>query len=182
MWKFSKRDEMWQHGNEATEKLLEMSIATVKRKTGSFVKARKPRGISTTKPSHLKEIIPIFTGPWKSKPPGYGQIDTVVHCGNSLRGDMVYSVNYTDVATLWVSFSAQWNKGQEATQRSLSRIKQKYHLRYLECIQIQGVSLSIMLLKIGVMMRVSNSPDQDRIIKMIMPMWNKRMDMLLEDS
>ena len=126
-----QRDEMWQHGNEATEKLLEMSIATVKRKTGSFVKARKPRGISTTKPSHLKEIIPIFTGPWKSKPPGYGQIDTVVHCGNSLRGDMVYSVNYTDVATLWVSFSAQWNKGQEATQRSLSRIKQKVPFKIL---------------------------------------------------
>lgn len=126
-----QRDEMWQHGSEATKKLLEMSEATVKRRVGGFMKARKPRGLSSTKPSHLKEVIPIFTGPWESKPPGYGQIDTVVHCGSSLAGDMAYSVNYTDVAVLWHSFAAQWNKGQEETQKSLSRIKQKVPFKIL---------------------------------------------------
>ncbi len=127
-----KRDTMWQHSDEATDKLLQMSEATVKRRVGNFMKAKKPRkGISSTKPSHLKAIIPIFTGPWETKGPGYGQIDTVVHCGNSLAGDMVYSVNYTDVAVLWNSFSAQWNKGQEATQSSLARIKQKVPFKIL---------------------------------------------------
>lgn len=121
-----KRDKLWKHTNEATEKLLQMSLATVKRKVGNFMKARKFRkGISTTKPSLLKEIIPIFTGPWKDKPPGYGQIDTLVHCGGSLLGDMAFSVNFTDVPTLWVSFNAQWNKGQRATRDSLKRIKEK---------------------------------------------------------
>lgn len=121
-----QRDKMWSHSENTTVKLLEMSEATVKRRVAEFMKSRISRkGKSATSPSNLKEIIPIFTGPWRDKPPGYGQIDTVVHCGNSLVGDLVYSVNYTDIATLWVSFSAQWNKGQRATRDSLKRIKEK---------------------------------------------------------
>lgn len=124
--KIFQRDNQWDHSSEATKKLLEMSEATVKRKVGNFLKARKRRkGISATKPGKLKEIIPIFTGPWTDKPPGYGQIDTVVHCGASLLGDMIFSVNYTDVSVLWVSFSAQWNKGERSTKESLARIRQK---------------------------------------------------------
>jgi hypothetical protein len=103
-----------------------MSEATVKRKVGGFCKARSWRkGQSTTKPSDLKEIIPIFTGPWEDLGPGHGQIDTVVHCGHALLGNMAYSVNYTDVCTLWVSFGAQLNKGQRATRDNLKKIKNK---------------------------------------------------------
>lgn len=121
-----QRDKMWHHTQGATKKLLMMSEATVKRKVGNFMKARHPRkGLSSTKPSQLKEIIPIFTGSRENKPPGYGQIDTVVHCGGSLLGDMVFSVNYTDVAVLWISLVAQWNKGERATRKSLQRIKSK---------------------------------------------------------
>lgn len=121
-----KRDKLWPHNNSATEKLLAMSEATVKRKVGRFLKARNWRkGQSTTKPSDLKEIIPIFTGPWDNLDPGHGQIDTVVHCGHTLLGNMAYSVNYTDVPTFWVSFGAQMNKGQRATRDNLKKIKNK---------------------------------------------------------
>lgn len=121
-----KRDGMWNYSEIATAKLLEMSEATAKRRVGNFMKSKvTSHGKSATKPSHLKEIIPIFMGPWQDKPPGYGQVDTVVHCGASLAGDMAWSVNYTDVCTLWVSFAAQWNKGQHATRNSLKRIKEK---------------------------------------------------------
>jgi len=103
-----------------------MSEATIKRRVALFMGSKQmKKGKSSTRPSQLKEIIPIFTGPWEGKPPGFGQIDTVVHCGSSLLGDLVYSVNYTDISTLWVSFSAQWNKGQKATRDSLKRIKEK---------------------------------------------------------
>lgn len=118
-----KKTNEWLHTHSITGKLLEMSEGTVKRKISSFVKARSKRtGYSTTKPSHIKNIIPIFIGPWNLKPPGYGQIDTVVHSGESLRGDMIFSVNYTDIATFWVSLAAQWNKGQENTRKSLDSI------------------------------------------------------------
>ena len=120
------RDKMWKHGGEATDKLLFMSEGTAKRRVAGFMKARRiRRGLGSTKPSQLKVIVPIFTGPWRDKPPGFGQLDTVVHCGSSLLGDMAYTLNYTDVATLWVIPRAQWNKGQEATLRSMKVIKER---------------------------------------------------------
>jgi hypothetical protein len=80
-----QRDKMWKHGDVATGKLFGMSEHTVRRRVASFDKAKKKgKGLSGTKPSLLKSIIPIFSVPWKGMPPGYGQIDTVAHCGHSL--------------------------------------------------------------------------------------------------
>ena len=121
-----KRDGKWNHRPETTEKLLRMSEGTMKTKVGSFMKARHTHhGTSSTSPSALKNIIPVFNGPWKGKPPGFGQTDTVVHCGNTLLGDMLFSLNYTDVATLWIGLAGQWNKGQRATQESLQKIRSR---------------------------------------------------------
>lgn len=50
-----RRDGIWNNSNEATGKLLEMSLGTVKLKTRGFMKARKRgRGFSSTSPSNLK--------------------------------------------------------------------------------------------------------------------------------
>jgi hypothetical protein len=118
-----QRDGMWHHTAEATEKLLFMSTSTLERRVTHFQKVRRLRkGISATRPSHLKQIVPIFTGPWTDKPPGYGQVDTVLHSDSS-AGNAVYTLNYTDAATLLVVPRAQWNKGQEATRESMRRIK-----------------------------------------------------------
>jgi hypothetical protein len=118
-----QREKMWNHSDEATGKLLSMSEMTVRRRVGKFMEARKKRhGISDTKPSHLKHLVPIFIGPWDDKPPGFGQADTVRH-SNTAFGDAVYSLNYTDAASLGVFTKAQWNKGQEATRDSLQYIK-----------------------------------------------------------
>lgn len=126
-----KRDKMWNHNDEATGKLLSMSEMTVRRRVGTFMKARAKRhGISDTKPSHLKHLVPIFIGPWNDKPPGYGQIDTVRH-SNSAFGDAVYSLNYTDAASLAVFTRAQWNKGMEATRDSLEWIRKHMYFPML---------------------------------------------------
>ena len=118
-----KRDRMWNYGQAATEKLLAMSMATLKRRVGKFMKARKARkGISSTKPSAIKHLVPVFIGPWKDKEPGFGQVDTVRH-SNSAFGDAVYSLNYTDAATLTPVLRAQWNKGQQATRDGMRAIK-----------------------------------------------------------
>ena len=119
------RDNMWKHGDIATFKLRAMKPATVKRRVGNFLKARRRKsGVSATRPSHLKHIIPTFSGPWKKLPPGNGQIDTVIH-NDTLRGDAVYSVNYTDSATCLCVPRAQWNKGQEATLESMKKMREK---------------------------------------------------------
>jgi len=119
-----KRDKMWKQGDVATGKLLIMSMGTMKNRVRKFLKARgKGRGISSTEASQIKHIIPIFHGDWSVKLPGTGQIDTVVHSGHTLKGDLVFTLNYIDVPTLWDITRAQWNKGQVATKDSLSYIK-----------------------------------------------------------
>ena len=119
------RDKMWKHVDATTAKLRAMKLATVKRRVGNFLKARGKRsGVSATRPSHLKNIIPIFNGPWKELPPGNGQIDTVLH-NDTMLGDAVYTLNYTDSATCLCIQRAQWNKGQEATLESMKEIKKK---------------------------------------------------------
>ena len=121
-----ERDGMWRHGEETTAQLLAMSEGLVKLRVSKFSSAaRIHHGISATKPSQLTELIPVFIGPWKDKPPGYGQLDTVAHCGSSLVGAFAWTVNWTDVATLWGGRRAQWNKGQQATRDSLSYIRDK---------------------------------------------------------
>lgn len=119
-----KRDRQWKHSEEATEKLLLMSEHTVRLRVTKFRENRGGRkGLSSTRPSSLKAIIPIFKGPWKDLPPGHEQIDTVAHCGDTLLGDFAYSLSAIDSAAYWTTTRAQWNKGQEATARSMQSIQ-----------------------------------------------------------
>ena len=120
-----ERDGMWWHTNEATHLLLCMSVGTMKIRIGQFENERGRQGRGTTKPSDLKEIIPIRRGPWDSPPPGKGEVDTVAHCGETIAGDFCYSVQYTDVAVIWTCLSGQWNKGEIATRESIERIKRR---------------------------------------------------------
>jgi hypothetical protein len=128
-----KRDKMWKQSDEATGKLLAMSMGTMKNRIEKFLKARgKGHGMSSTKASLIKHIIPIFHGDWSEKLPGTGQIDTVVHSGHTLKGDLVFTLNYIDVPTLWDITRAQWNKGQVATQESLAYIQSMLPWKLLE--------------------------------------------------
>ena len=114
----------WPHAAETTEKLLAMSLGTVKDRLRKFVSTSgRHHGRGATVSSPLKEIVPIRTAPWDHPAPGYGEVDTVAHCGETLRGDYAYSVQYTDVAVLWTLLSAQWNKGMVATKESLQRMQ-----------------------------------------------------------
>lgn len=129
-----KRDKMWAHDERATELVLRMSLGTMKARIATFenVKRRGSRG--TTKPSDLKEIIPVRRGPWQNPPPGWGEVDTVAHCGSTIMGDFAYTVQYTDISTIWTCLAAQWQKGEEATTKSIERIERRlpFSLRGLD--------------------------------------------------
>ena len=128
-----QRDHMWHYEGETTELLLAMSCATVKRRAKKFAHLRKMiRGKSTTKPGSIKSLIPIRSGPWNEAPTGTVQIDTVAHCGNSIAGDFIYTVNATDVAVLWGGRRAQWNRGQEQTIHSMEAIDDDFSFPVLE--------------------------------------------------
>lgn len=120
-----KRDSMWEYDTLTTNKLLQMSLGTMKDRIAEFTKTRPRRGKGSTKPSDLREIIPIRRGPWRNPDQGFGEVDTVAHCGASLAGDYAYSVQYTDVAVIWTCLAAQWNKGETATKESIERIRRR---------------------------------------------------------
>lgn len=127
------RDGLWEYGREATAKLLEMSEHTVRRRIAKFEKSHgQGKGLSSTKPSALKSIIPIFKGPWKHLPPGHEQIDTVAHCGDTLLGDLVYTLSTIDACAYWMNVRAQWNKGQAATVLGLASIHAALPFRWIE--------------------------------------------------
>ena len=65
-------------------------------------------------------------------PPGYAQMDSVVHCGDMLTGDVVYSVGCVDFATYWSEYEAQWNKGQIVTCESLKLLRGRFPFPLIE--------------------------------------------------
>jgi len=116
----------WSYGDETLGKVRAMSIATLKRRINSW---RKKKGIhkgkSSTTPSLLKGMIPIRKShTWQDLGVGHLQIDSVVHCGDRLTGDVIYSVGGVDYATYWNFYATQWNKGQTETLKSLKKIEQ----------------------------------------------------------
>ena len=119
------RDNMWRHDQQATLLLQKMSLGTMKKKLVVLPHIKAKKGKGTTKPGILKEIIPIRRGPWENPEQGFGEIDTVAHCGSTLVGDYAYTVQYTDVRTIWTCLSAQWNKGEIATVESIERIEKR---------------------------------------------------------
>ncbi|MBU1705975.1 hypothetical protein KKG19_04615 [Patescibacteria group bacterium] len=119
-----RRDHAWAFGEETTTKLFEMSLGTLKKRVSKFKRMSFfSRSKGTTSPSAIHSIIPVRSGPWDDAVTGTVQIDTVAHCGGSTAGDYVYTVNSTDVPTLWGTRRAQWNKGQMATVQSMEAME-----------------------------------------------------------
>lgn len=116
-----RRPEWRDVGEAVAAQLRAASVSTLKRRIASFRRGDGlGRGRSATVPSPLKGMIPIRKShEWPGLPPGHAQADSVVHCGDLLTGDVVYSVGLVDHATYWSEYAAQWNKGQLATRRSL---------------------------------------------------------------
>ncbi len=89
---------------EVRSELEQMSPATIDRYL-TPARAKDPiRGKTTTKPgSLLRNSITIRkAGDEVETEPGFFEIDTVAHCGPTLKGEFARTVNYTDVHTGWV--------------------------------------------------------------------------------
>jgi hypothetical protein len=115
------RTGRWSYDDETTAKLCAMSLGSVKVYLRTFTRTQYCfGGRSTTRSSAIATLVPIRTDGWDTAETGVVQIDTVAHCGDTVSGDFVYTVNATDVATLWGTRRAQWQKGQYATQESIA--------------------------------------------------------------
>lgn len=105
--------------------LLNISHSTIERLLAPLRSKFMKIGLSTTKPGTiLKKQIPIKTDQWDETVPGYLEADTVAHCGNSVVGMYVHSVNTVDIATGWTEQRAVWGKGETGVLKAIKHIEQ----------------------------------------------------------
>lgn len=92
-------------------KLLDgISAATIDR----LLARRKTalHGLSATRPGTLlRQQIPIQGEVWDETRLGFLEADSVAHCGESLAGNFIWSLVYTDLCSSWTEGRAIWNKG-----------------------------------------------------------------------
>lgn len=108
------------------EKLQAISAATIDRLLRPVRAKARPKGWGGTKPGRwLKNQIPLATDQWDEKRPGFMEADTVAHCGDSLEGNFIWSLCFTDLATGWTELRAVWNKGAHGVMGAVREIESK---------------------------------------------------------
>ena len=96
------------------KKLLQISAASIDRLLKKERARYRGKGLCGTRPGgRLKHQIPIRTDNDDVDRPGFLEADTVAHCGNSLAGDFIWSITFTDIFCQWTENRATWNKGAE---------------------------------------------------------------------
>ncbi|HZD07379.1 MAG TPA: ISNCY family transposase [Candidatus Limnocylindrales bacterium] len=106
------------------EKLAAISAATIDRLLSPVRAKARPKGRGGTKPGRwLKNQIPLATKQWDEHRPGFMEADTVAHCGDSLEGDFIWSLCFTDLATGWTELRAVWNKGSHGIMEAVRDIE-----------------------------------------------------------
>jgi len=94
------------------KKLLSAVSAATLDRLLTDCKARARGGKSGTRPGTLlRHQVPIQGEVWDERRLGFLEADSVAHCGNSLAGNFIWSLTYTDLASTWTEGRAVWNKG-----------------------------------------------------------------------
>ena len=110
--------------DQVKKALLNISPATIDRLMAKSRYRYKKRGLATTKPgSIIKKRIPIKLNQWDETRPGFLEADTVAHCGDSVAGMFVYTVNCVDIASGWTAQRATWSKGERGTANAIQSIE-----------------------------------------------------------
>ena len=118
------------------QQVLQLSAATMDRLLKPLRGKYHKRGLATTKPgSLLKHHIPVKTNQWDETVPGFLEADTVAHCGNSMAGMFVFTVNATDLATGWSEQRAVWGKGERDVLAAIISIEHMlpFKVRGFDC-------------------------------------------------
>lgn len=104
--------------------LKQISPATIDRVIREFRGQFGKKGLSTTRPgSMIRELVPIRTNQWDENRPGFIEVDLVAHCGSSVSGQYVNTLNSVDIATGWNSMRAVWGKGEANTRKAIREIE-----------------------------------------------------------
>ena len=107
------------------KQLLAMSAATIDRRLAAYKRKRSRKIYGKTKAGGwLRQTIPIQTESWNVPEPGWLEIDTVSHSGQSAEGLWAYTVNQTDLFSGWVECRAILGKGAAETRAAIDEMRQ----------------------------------------------------------
>lgn len=113
--------------SKVEEHLLAISSRQIDRRLKGRKGRIRKRMYGRTKPGTLrKHHIPIKTDNWDVQSPGWTEVDTVSHPGNSGEGIFGYTVNQTDILTTWVESRAVLGKGENAVVDALDEMAQAF--------------------------------------------------------
>lgn len=111
---------------EVKQKLFQVSLGTVKRILRREKRISRIKIGGTTKPgSLLKQRISIRYGRWEEAVPGWCETDTVAHCGETVAGEFIYSLDVIDICTGWSEQTGVWGKGERATVAQIDAIRKR---------------------------------------------------------
>lgn len=118
--------------SEVEMKLKTVSLGTLKNLLKN-IKVRETNRIGgTTKPgSLLKNQIPLRVGLWDEKKVGFSEIDLVAHCGDSLSGEFVFTLNTTDIKTGWFEAEGVLGKSQGRVFEGIKNIRKRLPFKLL---------------------------------------------------
>lgn len=119
------------------DELLGMSASTIDRYLKEARQSLELRGISSTKPGALlRNSIKIRkAGDEIADEPGFFEMDTVAHCGPSLKGEFVRTLTLTDVNTGWIHLEALRNNARVHMLKALDSAIEAipYQVQGLDC-------------------------------------------------
>lgn len=107
------------------DELLAMSPATIDRYLKPHKDAQYPVALSGTKPSHiLRSSIPVRTAmDGTPNEPGFYELDTVAHCGHTLKGEHLWTLTATNPQYGWTMLRTVKNKAYANVKPALDWIK-----------------------------------------------------------
>lgn len=111
---------------EEEEALLKsMSAATIDRLLCPIRQKMTLKGRATTKPGTLlKHKIAVRTfADWNENKPGFLEIDLVAHCGDSVRGEYINTLDMTDVATGWTTLAAFMGRSDRFCSEAIDQVR-----------------------------------------------------------
>lgn len=136
LWLPSYAQEFGGLSLNAVKALLKVSPASIDRALKLTRVKYTKRGRSTTKPGTLlRKSIPIKTDQWDERRPGFLEADTVAHCGDTVAGMFVYTINLVDIATGWTEQRAVWGKGETGVLEQIKNVQAMlpFPLRGFDC-------------------------------------------------
>jgi hypothetical protein len=104
--------------------LLTVSASTIDRLLTQARKDVRIKGRTTTKPGTLlKHHIPIRTfADWTENKPGFMEVDLVAHCGDTVRGEYINTLDITDIATGWTVCTAFMGRGERFCVEAINEV------------------------------------------------------------